>query len=207
MSGEERKRRESWWTIAAAVGQISSALVGAWAAFVAAQALEQTSAQGVRQEEQAATVQTLTFFATFNGESMLDIRNNIAAQDWCVRDGVVDPYEGYRLRVTSEQATSFVDFFDAVHACSVGEDGEQREGMCNMALARQLFGPYAREYYDELAHTIVSKRGDRGDQFGRGMAALAGIEESAEQVRDRYHSSQCRVARPAAPAAPAAGEP
>lgn len=179
----ERLRLVDW-------AQVVSAAVGAVAAFAAAYFGGQSISQAAKQQEDGKVVQTLTFFATFNGPSMLGIREKLSngSEDWCGR------YEhtlGYTQSVTRAEAASFIDFFDSVHLCS------EREA-CDENFAQQLFGPYAHDHYDELAQTIVDNRVERGEGFGTGLQLLSGFAETPEEMAGGYAEKKCRVAGDAA---------
>lgn len=182
----ERTGSDSLWTVLAAVAQIFAALVGAAAVYFANQSLQETAAQGRRQADQSANVQTLTLFATFNSESMLQIRNSIDSEEWCAR-WHPDAHERTRpAALTREQLTWFVDFFDAVDAC-----GDQ--GLCNPQLNQQLFKSYAATNYQPIAEAIIRGRQRGNEVFGQGMADLAGIEAAPEETARSYSTNTCNI--------------
>lgn len=173
--------------------QVVSSVVGAVAAIVAGWVGWQSLVQSDQNHKEGEIIQTLAFFATFNGPSMIGIRGEVEKEDWCVRYYGGDDH--YEMRLTSAEASSFVDFFDTVNMCG------QRE-LCNTDFAQQLFGPYAEEHYDELSRFILNKRTERGPHFGEGMAGLAGSQEPVEQVAQHYAEHSCgqHGAVPPAPA-------
>lgn len=177
--------REGVWSILATIAQIAAALVGAFAVYYA-------TAQGERQEKQDANIQTLTLFATFNSESMLDIRNRIDSEEWCAR---WQPHLHERTRgpnrLTREQLTWFIDFFDAVDTCGA-------RGVCNTELNNQLFRSYAYTNYEPIAEAIVRGR-ERNASFGQGLANLAGFEGDPADAAQAYIARECAV--PTAPPA------
>ncbi len=184
--------RESFSAVAAAWAQVASAMVGVVAALAATVVGIQSNAQGERQNDQAKTQQALEFFATFNAPDMLDVRRNLSNEDWCTRYGYISAaqYEEehgktYETMVTQEQVLLAVDFFDTLHSCKEG-------GLCNGDFVDQLFGPYAREFYDDLSKSISDIRGGsngRSATFGQGMAALAGDPAPLAEVVANYQQS------------------
>lgn len=202
--------RESLSSLAAAWAQVVSALVGvvaAGAAFlVGAQSLE----QGDKQEEEARKQQTLQFFATFNSANMLQTREALDNEDWCVRYGYhrETPADD---AVSGSQIVSIVDFFDAVHnSCPPSDQSQRRrgflermtstddteQGLCDRTFAEQLFSPYAADLFDDVAEDILEKRERRGESYGEGMRQLAHISESAEEVAANYARESCGVTGP-----------
>jgi hypothetical protein len=184
--------RESFSSVAAAWAQVATALVGVVAAVAATVVGIQSNAQGERQNDQAKTQQALEFFATFNAPDMLDVRRNLSNEDWCARYGYITAaqYEEehgkrYETMVSQEQVLVAVDFFDTLNSCKNG-------GLCNGDFVDQLFGPYAREFYDDLGKAISDIRSGsagRGATFGQGMAALADDSAPLTEVVALYQQS------------------
>ncbi len=184
--------RESFSTVAAAWAQVASAMVGVVAAVAATVVGIQSNAQGERQNDQAKTQQALEFFATFNGPDMLEVRRNLSNEDWCTRYGYISAaqYEeehgkAYQTMVSQEQVLVAVDFFDTLNSCKEG-------GLCNGDFVNQLFGPYAKEFYDDLGKAISDIRAGaagRGATFGEGMAALAEDSAPLNEVVANYQQS------------------
>jgi hypothetical protein len=78
-----------------------------------------------------------------------------------------------------------VDFFDTLNSCKDG-------GLCNGGFVDQLFGPYAKEFYDDLSKAISDIRNGsqgRGVTFGQGMAALAADPAPLNEVVAHYQQS------------------
>jgi hypothetical protein len=87
--------------------------------------------------------------------------------------------------VTQEQVLLAVDFFDTLNSCKQG-------GLCNGDFVDQLFGPYAREFYDDLGKSISDIRSGaegRSANFGQGMAELADDPAPLAEVVARYQQS------------------
>lgn len=192
MTDQDGRGREGFWSIMASLGQIISAAVGVAAVVFSGFALIETQKQGDRQTEQGARVQTLAFFAQFNGDSMLEIRRKIDNENWCARWGWSPRPDDFEPGASREQLTWFIDFFDAVHACGQAE-------LCNSELNARLFQSYARESYDDLAEFIHRRRSeDRRTDFGSGMAALANEERELEEITADM-SEACRQESRSAP--------
>lgn len=188
--------RTSRSTVLAEWSQVVSAMVGAVAAIVAGVVGWLTLQQGQLQDEQGKTQQTLQFFATFNAPSMLTTREALGNEDWCARYGyMIKP--DYEPEVSTAQLVSVIDFFDAVHNSCTKQD------LCNAQFADELFSPYAVDYYDQLSRTIVDRRGERGDNFGIGIAMLSHQENTpVEQIAERYREQSCGPISPAATPTP-----
>lgn len=184
--------RESFSTVAAAWGQVASALVGVVAAVAATVVGLRSNAQGELQNKQAQTQQALEFFATFNGPDMLEVRRSLSNEAWCTRYGYISPEQyqeeygkPYEPQVKLEQVLQAVDFFDTLHSC-------KEEGLCNRVFVDQLFGSYAKQFYDDLSKSISDIRAnstERSANFGEGMAALAEDQSDLAEVVARYQQS------------------
>lgn len=200
----------------AAWAQVASAVVGVVAAVVAAVIGFQSLKQGERQSEQARTTRTLEFFATFNSQDMVNIRDRLNNEDWCARyDYIRDP--DYQIKVSDPAIVSIIDFFDAVHRSCPAEGGqleppaaqsqpvsERSEaarriasagGTCDREFAEELLSPYARDLYPVLSQTVVNVRSRRGPRFGEGLVAFAdpNHETSIDQVVQSYRDRECSV--------------
>jgi hypothetical protein len=182
------RERDSLSTILAAWAQVVSALVGAVAAIVAGAVGIQSNQQAQKQAEEAKTIQTLQFFATFNAPNMLELRSKLGNEDWCARYGYLTSAT-YQSQVTPDQIVSVVDFFDALNnSCE--------QGLCNRDFTHALFGPYAKDFYDDVARTILDNRAGRGDDFGRGMAVLAQETAPLNEIVNHYAQGSCGVSVP-----------
>jgi hypothetical protein len=177
-------------TVLAEWAQVASALVGVAALLAAVFVGQRTVEQGELQRQEAMTQQTLQFFASFNSADMLQTRELLDNEDWCVRYGYRPPDPGYQSQVTAAHIVSFVDFFDAVDKSCPPASGPNTA--CDREFAEGLFRPYAADLYDNLSKDILERREQRGDSnFGAGMASLANDQAPLEQVVARY-AQECR---------------
>jgi hypothetical protein len=186
------ERNGGFSTIAAEWAQVISALVGAIAAAVAVMATYQSMEVGKRQNDDAKTLQTLQFFATFNSQDMLGIRHKISNEDWCVRylynnnPADREAYSNYppETHPSPEEIYMVVDFFDAL-------DNSCNQSLCNQNFTLTLFRPYAQDMYEKLAKFIIDARhGGRADTFGKGMADLAQNTAPIQDVAESYRKNE-----------------
>jgi hypothetical protein len=168
--------------------------------------------QDVAKRNDDTVVQTFAFAEVFNGRDMLEIREKIDGEEWCVRYGYLEaaapaevaPSDTTRTPPTRGDISAYVGFFDTVFVCV-------QENVCSPYLAHQLFAPEAKRNYGNLAPMITGMREQESEiglhyPFGQGLEWFA---TTASPERPRGWLQRWLGTRPPAQgeqAAPTQGE-
>jgi hypothetical protein len=136
---------------------LAAAMIGGYAAF-------QEYGESVNKQVDDRSMAAINFVTQFQGAHMMPLREKIYGFIFCQDDCV-------SKMPTNSEIFAFVEFFDAVKYCS-------DRNLCDTAIVKDVFGPYATWHWPCLKPFVQSVR--KGEEalgvsnpYGHGLERLA----------------------------------